>query len=384
MRRSEPVSKSLGTVPFCRVGGTKGDCPLLRGRLADRLSTLWGWRLLPTLFLIGVAIVVSRPTAGANPATNSGQSSPATEHSTAEAPKAVIVAKVDGQPIFDLEVDRALRMLPPGAVGEKGAAAVRAAVLSQLIDRRLVQAALQQEHIAAGPEEVDLELTRLKTELGRSKQTLNEFLAKAGQTETVLRAELAWQLTWQQYLRRHTTDEALEAYFKAHHREFDGTELRVSHILFRPTTAGDEAAVMALVKEAGEVRRRIQAGEIKFADAAEKYSAGPSRHQGGDLGFMPRHGVMVEPFARAAFALDKGDISPPIATVFGIHLITVTDIKPGDKKLADVRDAVHEAVAKELFEQLAAKQRGQAKLEFTGNGPYFKPGTTELVVPTAK
>jgi parvulin-like peptidyl-prolyl isomerase len=349
-----------------------------------RRSSMWGWRLLATLLLIGLAIVVSRPTAGANPATSSGQSSPAAERSTAEAPKAVVVAKVDGQPIFDIEVDRALRMLPPGAVGEKGAAAVRAAVLSQLIDRRLVQAALQQEHVAAGPEEIDLELTRLKAELGRSKQTLNEFLAKAGQTETVLRAELAWQLTWQQYLRRHTTDEALEAYFKAHHREFDGTELRVSHILFRPTTAGDEAAVMALVKEAGEVRRRIQAGEVKFADAAEKYSAGPSRHQGGDLGFMPRHGVMVEPFARAAFALDKGDISPPIATVFGIHLITVTDIKPGDKKLADVRDAVHEAVAKELFEQLAAKQRGQAKLEFTGNGPYFKPGTTELVVPAGK
>jgi peptidyl-prolyl cis-trans isomerase C len=363
-----------------------------------RRSTTWAWRLLATLLLIGLAVAVSRPASGADPggtgqrsrpvpgqlAADSTQPPGASEHSKVEPPKTAIVARVDGQPIFDIEVDRALRSLPPGAAGEKGAAALRAAVLSQLIDRRLVQAALQQEHIAAGPEEIDLELTRLKTELGRSKQTLNEFLAKAGQTETVLRGELAWQLTWQQYLRRHTTNEALEAYFKAHHREFDGTELRVSHILFRPMTAGDEAAVMALFKEAEEVRRRIQAGEIKFAAAAEKYSAGPSRHQGGDLGFMPRHGVMVEPFARAAFALNKGDLSPPVATVFGIHLITVTDIKTGEKKLADVRDAVHEAVAKELFDQLAAKQRGQAKLEFTGNGPYFKPGTTELVVPTGK
>jgi parvulin-like peptidyl-prolyl isomerase len=349
-----------------------------------RRSIMWGWRLLATLLLIGLAIAVSRPTSGANPAANSGQSPPASERSKAEAPKAVIVARVDGQPIFDIEVDRALGSLAAGAAGEKGTAALRAAVLGQLIDRRLVQSALHQEHVAAAPEEVELELARLKTELNRSKQTLNEFLAKAGQTETVLRGELAWQLTWQQYLRRHTTDEALEAYFKAHHREFDGTELRVSHILFRPMTAGDEAAVMALFKEAEEVRRRIQAGEIKFADAAEKYSAGPSRHQGGDLGFMPRHGVMVEPFARAAFALNKGDISPPVATVFGIHLITVIDIKPGEKKLADVRDAAHEAVAKELFEQLAGKQRGTAKLEFTGNGPYFQPGTTELVVPTGK
>ena len=240
--------------------------------------------------------------------------------------------------------------------GEKGTAALRAAVLSQLVDRRLVQAALAQEHLAATPEEIDLELTRLKAELSRSKQTLPEFLAKAGQTEAVLRDELAWQLTWQQYLKRHATDEALAAYFKAHHREFDGTELRVSHVLFRPVMAGDEAAVMALFKQAAEVRQKILSGEIKFADAAEKYSAGPSRHHGGDLGFMPRHGVMVEAFARAAFALDKGEVSPPVATVFGIHLITVTDSKPGDKKLADVRDAVHEALAKELFEQLAVKE----------------------------
>ena len=299
MRRSEPVRKPPGTVPFFGVGGAKGGCPLFRRQLADKLSTLWGWRLLATLLLIGLAGVVSRPTAGANPATNSGQSPPATERATAEHPKAVIVAKVDGQPIFDIEIDRALRMLPPGAVGEKGAAAVRAAVLSQLIDRRLVQKQpCKQEHIAAGPEEVDLELTRLKTELGRSKQTLNEFLAKAGQTETVLRGELAWQLTWQQYLRRHTTDEALEAYFKAHHREFDGTELRVSHILFRPTTAGDDAAVMALVKEAGEVRRRLQGGEIKFTDAAEKYSAGPEpapRRRSGLHAAAWRHGRAIRP-----------------------------------------------------------------------------------------
>jgi parvulin-like peptidyl-prolyl isomerase len=350
-----------------------------------RRSTTWGWRLLAVLVLVGLAVAVSRPAASADrTAGGTGPKTDASRPVPAEPPKTTIVAKVNGEPIFDIEVDRALGSFAAGASGEKGSAALRAAVLSQLVDRRLVQAALQQEHLAATPEEIDLELTRLKTELGRSKQTLPEFLAKAGQTEAVLRDELAWQLTWQQYLKRHVTDEALAAYFKAHHREFDGTELRVSHVLFRPTMAGDEAAVMALFKQAAEVRQKIQSGEIKFADAAEKYSAGPSRHRGGDLGFMPRHGVMVEPFARAAFALEKGDISPPVATVFGIHLITVTDSKPGDKKLAEVRDAVHEALAKEVFEQLAVKQRGQAKIEFTGNGPYFKPGTTELVVPAGK
>src|SRR5262249_5884125 len=158
--------------------------------------TTCGWRLLATLLLIGLAIVLSRPIAGANPATRSPSPATAAERSTTEPPKAAIVAKVNGEPIFDLEVARALSSFAAGSTGERGPAALRAAVLSQLIDRRLVQAALQREHLVATPEEIDLELTRLKTELNRSKQTLTEFLAKAGQTEPVLRTELAWQLAW--------------------------------------------------------------------------------------------------------------------------------------------------------------------------------------------
>jgi parvulin-like peptidyl-prolyl isomerase len=347
-----------------------------------RSSSTWRWRLAALAALVGSAILTSRPTSGADPAS---AKSPKPSDSAKEPPNVAILATVDGKPIFSLEVDRALAALTASApAAEKGAAAVRAAVLNQLIDRRLVQAALEQAHLAATPDEVELEITRLKAELARSMQTLDQFLLKTGQTESMLKAELSWQLTWQQYLQKHATDEALESYFKARHREFDGTELRVSHILFRPMIAGDETAVAALFKQAAEVRRQILAGEIKFADAAEKYSAGPSRHQGGDLGFVARHGVMVEPFTRAAFALEKGEISPPVATVFGIHLITVTDEKPGDKKLADARDVVRSALAEQLFEQLAARQRPKAKIEMTGNGPYFKPGTTELVVPGKK
>src|SRR6516225_928672 len=151
-----------------------------------RYSTTWGWRLLATLLLIGLAIVLSRPIAGANPATSSPSPATATDHSKTEPPKAAIVAKVNGEPIFDLEVARALKSFSAGSTGERGPAALQAAALSQLIDKRLVQAALQQEHLGATSEEIDLELTRLKSELNRSKQTLTEFLAKAGQTEPVL------------------------------------------------------------------------------------------------------------------------------------------------------------------------------------------------------
>jgi parvulin-like peptidyl-prolyl isomerase len=333
----------------------------------------WQGRFVAIAALVAIGFAAWRPIAGADQAPK-----PAAD----QVPKAVVLAKVNGRAIYNLEVDRALAALNATApAAEKSDASLRAAVLNQLIDRRLVETALEKAHQAVTPEEIDLEITHVKAELARSKQTLDQFLAKAGQTELLLRSELAWQLTWQHYVQQHVSDEAIEAFFKVHHREYDGTELRVSHILFRPTAAGDESAVATLFNEAAQLRERLVKGEIKFADAAAKYSAGPSRQKGGDLGFIPRHGVMVEPFARAAFALDKGEISPPVATVFGIHLITVTDIKPGDKKLADVRETVRGALADQLYNQLAARERPKAQIEFVGSTPHFKPGTAELVVP---
>ena len=155
----------------------------------------------------------------------------------------------------------------------------------------------------------------------------------------------------------------------------------MAHILLRPASAGDEAGVAALRQQAESLRADILAGKITFEKAAEEHSAGPSRSKGGDLGYIPRHGLMDEAFARAAFALKKDEISPPVATVFGIHLIKVLDVKPGTKQWTDVRDALRSAFAEQLFRRLIALSAGTFKVEFTGRSPYFKPGTTELVVP---
>ena len=300
----------------------------------------------------------------------------------AAADAGAIAATVGGKPIFVRQVDQMAAaaehgQAQPGGTGDR----VKAAILLELVDRQLAQEYLDKIQAGATPEEIDAELTHLKTELEHAKKTLPDLLARTHQTEAMLRAELGWQIGWQKYVRQLMTAEVIERYFKVHQRDFDGTELRVSHILLRPTQAGDEATAATLVGEAEQIRKQIESGEITFEAAAKKYSAGPSRSRGGDLGFIPRHGQMVEPFARAAFALTKDQISPPVATVFGIHLIRVTDVKPGNKKWTDVRDSLKSAMAESLFQQLVVKQRGTVAVEYTGRSPYFKPGTTELVVP---
>ena len=200
-------------------------------------------------------------------------------------------------------------------------------------------------------------------------------------TEADLKRQIEWDLTWKKFLARYLTDERLASYFNSHRREFDGTQISVSHILLRPKAGAGPQATAALVQQAQTIRREIASGKITFADAAKKYSTGPSRTAGGRLGFIARHGAMPERFSRAAFALETGQISKPIQTQSGVHLIRCNEIKPGTKKPADVRTELEEALAKELAKKLADLQRPHTPVTFTGTAPHFKPGTQDLIVP---
>ena len=90
-------------------------------------------------------------------------------------------------------------------------------------------------------------------------------------------------------------------------------EVRASHILVR-------------TKEDAEILlKQIRSGK-DFAEIASRFSLCPSGKSGGDLGFFG-HGVMVQPFDEAAFALSEiGDVSEPVETQFGWHLIKLTGI----------------------------------------------------------
>ena len=89
-------------------------------------------------------------------------------------------------------------------------------------------------------------------------------------------------------------------------------EVRASHVLVKTED------------EAKKLREDMNAGKISFEDAARQISLCPSGHEGGDLGFFKR-GVMVKPFEDAAFAMKEiGEVSEPVETQFGWHLIQLT------------------------------------------------------------
>ncbi len=98
--------------------------------------------------------------------------------------------------------------------------------------------------------------------------------------------------------------------------------VRASHILIALAQDASEAETTAALEKISALRERIIAGE-DFADIAREYSEGPTSVKGGDLGEFGR-GTMVPPFEQAVFALEVGEVSRPVRTQFGYHLIKLT------------------------------------------------------------
>jgi len=79
-------------------------------------------------------------------------------------------------------------------------------------------------------------------------------------------------------------------------------------------------------QEAKDLRDKIVKECKDFGEIAQEYSLCPSKAQGGDLGYFTK-GQMVKPFEDAVFSMEVGEVSEPVQTQFGWHLIFLTDKK---------------------------------------------------------
>ncbi len=150
------------------------------------------------------------------------------------------------------------------------------------------------------------------------------------------------------------TDDALRAYYDANHATYTTTEERnVNHILIQVSQSASEADVEAARTKADDLLKRARAGE-DFEKLAREFSDDTgSKTEGGETGLFPR-GAMAPQFEEAAFKLPVGEISSPVRTNFGFHLIKVKEIKGGglrpfDEARADVEAAYRNAEAQKVF-----------------------------------
>jgi peptidyl-prolyl cis-trans isomerase C len=291
-----------------------------------------------------------------------------------------VAATVNGKSVFVAEVMAMYgAMAGRKQINPASADRAKAEILRQLVHRQLVAQALERDGTLVTPKEMDDKMQTVRAQARKqSGLSLEDFARKQGVSIDKYHHDAFWRMAWERYLDRHLAD-ALETHFNKHKKDLDGTQVRASHILLRPEKYNESTA--HLEARAKKIREEIESGKITFEEAAQKYSAGPSRRQGGDLGYFARYGAMLQDFSKAAFELETGQISQPVSTLFGTHLIRVTEIKPGSRQWTEVIPQIKSLASSDLFKEIADKELPAAKIEYTGTVPYFKPGTGELVVP---
>lgn len=153
-------------------------------------------------------------------------------------------------------------------------------------------------------------------------------------------------------------DEEIEQAYTTSKGRYLKPEVRIaSHILFAVPRSADEAKQKEVQEKAQSVLDRIKGGE-DFAVLAEEFSDDPgSKRKGGDLGIIGK-GQMVPEFEQAVYVMAEGDVSDPVKTEFGYHLIKLTALeaeteKPLDEVRAEVEAAEKKRLANSQFTETA-------------------------------
>jgi peptidyl-prolyl cis-trans isomerase D len=148
-------------------------------------------------------------------------------------------------------------------------------------------------------------------------------------------------------------DQEIQSYYEYHAETFsEPREVRARHILFKVSEAASEPKEKEVRNVAKDVLSEARQGK-DFAALARKYSQGPTKSNGGDLGYF-KPGQMDKAFEKVAFALKKGEISDLVRTRFGYHIIKVEDIKEArTKTLEEVREQIVEAIVVNASTELA-------------------------------
>ena len=158
-------------------------------------------------------------------------------------------------------------------------------------------------------------------------------------------------------------DKKIKAYFDENKVAYDGSEVRASHILVDTREMKTDAELAQALEKIKKIKAEVDSGK-DFAEVARQYSDCPSKDKGGDLSFFKRKGQMVEPFAAAAFALKVGQLSDPVKTPFGYHIIKVTETKKGnDVTFDDVKQNIKKNMMEEKAQVLIRQLLEKAKID---------------------
>ncbi|TDL76693.1 foldase [Rhodococcus qingshengii] len=238
------------------------------------------------------------------------------------------IAKIDGDAISKDELYDVM-------VKQYGAATVE-----QLIADKIVASEAKKQKITISDEELNKEVDKLKESYG-GEEGFEQVLASNNTTVDVLKEDLKNYLTMRKLIEPQIkiTDEELKTYFDENKDSLgEAEQVKASHILIE-----DEST-------AKEIKQKLADG-ADFAELAKEYSTDEgSKENGGELGFFPR-GTMVTEFEDVAFSLPINEISEPVKSDYGYHIIKVEEKKEAkEANFDESKAAIKETLIDEKME----------------------------------
>lgn len=248
----------------------------------------------------------------------------------ASAPKGEVIAEVNGTPITSEQFKKEIKNLPPQLQVMAQSAEGKKELLDTMVIREIILQQAKKDGLDKSQDVAD-RLADLK-----DKVVVEAYLKKKLESEAAV------------------SDADLQKMYEQNKERFrTGDQIRASHILVKSE------------KEAQDVESQLKKG-ANFEELAKKLSTDSSASKGGDLGWFSK-GNMVPDFEKAAFGLKEGQISDPVKTQFGYHIIKVTGKRPaGIMPFSEVKEQLKAAALpqkqQELFKKLKDDLRKDAKV----------------------
>ena len=261
----------------------------------------------------------------------------AAKKQTSKSKVAIVNGSVITQADLDRELNRARQRLTRmgKSLNDSQLLALKKEALEGLINSELLYQESQRKGIKVKEVAINEQLKSLKERFS-TEDKFRSALIKANLTEAGLRSQIKKGLAAERFIIKYFVEKItisgkeVRAYYDTHPDSFKQPErVRASHILIKFDPQGSKSQRAEALKKIKEIQKKVRKGE-DFASLAKASSQCPSSTKGGDLGYFKRR-QMVRPFEEAAFALKPGQVSDPVETMFGYHLIKVIDKKPETK-----------------------------------------------------
>jgi len=241
-------------------------------------------------------------------------------------------------------------------------AALMKRVLDTMIDEKLVDNELKELKVTIGDKEVDAAIDEVKKSYSLNDEQLQQAVTREGYTITEYREQMRKQIGRYKLISEKVrknikvSDADVQTeYDRMTRSEGEDYEVHIRHILIAVPRNASQAQVDQARRKAAAVAVEAREPGVNFAELAKKRSEGSSSSDGGDLGFFKR-GTMVPEFEKVAFNLKTGEVSEPVRTQFGWHVLKLEEIrKLGMKPLAEVRPEIEERLRRAQADRLTSQ-----------------------------